>query len=367
MISVNSSNEILCPRLRELYWETRSYPLERHFLSPHLRDFSFLRFRLGQVPDEILSNLTSVIAELETSSLRSLRITIPQGPTSVGLESAVSSTILRCGPSLTTLSVPTPLSDAAIQHIMRLPKLARWSARNGPPGVSDLPLSDAFPQLEALELHVEESLEWLPLFQATARRTSPGQGTNPLSYRVPGRKLTTLIYWAGISVDAASISPVMSFHGLAYLALRSNCYHPDGCGFGLTDDDMAEMAAALPNLVDASFGYVCTANSCRTTVSSLLFLSTRCKNLEYLEVHFNTRNLRDDLKSMPENPRLRDLYTLSRCRLVQLSVSYAPLRIDVEDYGAVLAGFLRIFPSLRELFGEASSWGELNSKLCNKE
>ena len=141
----------------------------------------------------------------------------------------------------------------------------------------------------------------------------------------------------------------------------------DGCGFCLTDDDMAEMAAALPNLVDASFGYVCTANSCRTTVSSLLFLSTRCKNLEYLEVHFNTRNLRDELKSMPENPRLRDLYTLSRCRLVQLSVSYAPLRIDVEDYGAVLAGFLRIFPSLRELFGEALSWGELDSKLCNKE
>ena len=152
MISVNSSNEVLCPRLRELYWETWSYPLERHFLSPHLRDFSFPCFHLGQVPDEILSNLTSVIAELETSSLRSLRITIPQGPTSVGLESAVSSAILRCGSSLTTLSVPTPLSDAAIQHIMRLPKLARWSARNGPPGVSDLPPSDAFPQLEALEL-----------------------------------------------------------------------------------------------------------------------------------------------------------------------------------------------------------------------
>lgn len=47
-------------------------------------------------------------------------------------------------------------------------------------------------------------------------------------------------------------------------------------------------------------------------------------------IHFNTTNLGDDLKSMAENPRLRD--------------SYAPLPIEEGDYGPVLADFLDIFP-----------------------
>ena len=166
-----------------------------------------------------------------------------------------------------------------------------------------------------------------------------------------------------IVVDATSMSPVMLFHGLVRLSLRSRCSRSDGCGFGLTDDDIAEMA----NLVDVSFGVASTANSCRTTVSSLLFLSTRCKNLEYLEIHFNTTNLHDDFESMPENPRLRDLYALPRCRITELPVSKAPLLVDEEDYEVVLAGFLSIFPSLFEFSGVDPGWDKLDWKPYNKE
>jgi hypothetical protein len=138
-----------------------------------------------------------------------------------------------------------------------------------------------------------------------------------------------------------------------------------GCAFGLTDDDIAEIATALPNLVDVIFGRVCPANSCRTTVSSLLFLSTCCKDLRYLEIHFDTTNLCDDLKSIPENPRLRDFCMLPRCQLKRLSVSSAPLLIEKEDYGSVVMGFLGIFPSLRRISG--TNWNKFSSKLGNEE
>ena len=370
MISDNSPDESLCRGLRELVWITRPYPLDRLFLSSHLTVFSFLCTSLsGQLPDEVFLNLASVIAELQTSSLQSLRIRLPiaaeQTPTS--LRSAVSSAVLRCGPSLTTLSVPTPLSDEAVKHLMQLPKLTTWEARNGPPGVSDPSLSNAFLQLETLELHVQESLEWLPLFEAATRRISSGQDARALSNRGPGQKLTTLASRVQVPIDAAFISPIKLFHGLVNLALRPPCFGTGGCAFDLTDDDIAEIATALPNLVGVTFGGACPANSCRTTVSSLLLFSTRCKNLRYLDIHFNTTNLLDDFRSMVEDPRPGNLCALPRCQLTQLSVSHAPLRMEEESYGAVVAGFLSVFPLLHGIFGVAECWDRLNSKLCNEE
>ena len=366
MISDNSPNGVLCPGLRELTWLARTYPLNRAFLSNHLEKFSFrpppIRSRL---PGEVLSNLAPVITELPTSSLRSLRIdaSVRGVSTSMTLGPAVSSTILRCGPSLASLSSPTPLSDAAVQHIMRLPNLTTWGAWNGPPMASVSSLSDAFPRLEALYLHVEASLKWLPLFEEIARQSSPEQGAHLRSYCGPGKKLTELRLWVEVSVDTSLISPITLFRGLVILMLRSSCRGTGGCTFGLTDGDIARFATALPNLRSVSFGQVCPANSCRTTVSSLLLFSTHSKNLKHLEIHFNTTNLRDDLESMARNPRLRDSYGLPRCQLAQLSVSEAPLPIEEGDYEHVLAGFLDIFPSLVMISGESESWDELASGL----
>jgi len=74
------------------------------------------------------------------------------------------------------------------------------------------------------------------------------------------------------------MSPIMLFHGLVELTLESSCSGAGKCTFRLTDDDVAEIATALPKLVCATFRAVCFANSCQTTVSSLAFLSTRCKD-----------------------------------------------------------------------------------------
>ena len=160
----------------------------------------------------------------------------------------------------------------------------------------------------------------------------------------------------------------MVFRGLITLALRPPCFSSGGCAFDLTDNDIAETATASPNLEFITLGIVCPTKSCRTTVSSFLFLSIRCQNLEYLEIHFNTTNLPDDLESMPENPRLRDSCTLPRCQLTQFAVSHAPLWIEEDsDYGPLVAGFLGIFPSLCSILGGAVNWDRLSSKLCDEE
>ena len=369
MISENISNRHLCPGLRELTWVARSYPLNRLFLSPHLTKFCFQPPPFfSHIPGEVLSNLAPVITELPTSSLQSLRIDAPPWdvPSSISLRSAVSSAVLRCGSSLSILCVTAPLSDAAVQHIMRLPNLATWRAWNGPPMVSISSLSDAFPRLEILDLHVEASLKWLPLFEAVARQSSPEQGAHVQSYCGPGKKLTKLQLRVEVSVDISLISPITVFRGLVVLGMQSSCRSTSGCTFGLTDGDITRFATALPNLEDVSFGQVCPANSCLTTVSSLLILSTRCKNLKCLEIHFNTTNLRGNLESMAQNPRLRDSYGLPRCQLgTQLLVSHAPLLLLIEegDHEPVLAGFLDIFPSLGGFFGQSVSWAELDSML----
>ena len=235
---------------------------------------------------------------------------------------------------------------------------------DGPPRVSDLHLSNTFPQLETLELITEESLEWIPFFGAISRHASSSQPSD----RRPVQKLIVLESCAEIPVDATFMSPIMQFRGLAKLWLNSSCSNANGCTFSLTDDDFAEIAIALPRLKDATFGGVCHANSCRTTVSSLLSLSTHCKDLEELEIHFNTTNLLGDLTSILEDLRLRGEHLLPKCRLWWLGVRNAPLQIRVEDCGLVAAGFLGIFSSLREINSNSGmDWGSLLEGQCRTQ
>ena len=274
MLSVNSPNEVLCPGLQVLNWTIypETLPSYHLFLSPRLTHLTLTYSPSGaETSDEVLSGLVSVILALEPLFLRSLYLQwyIP-AEASRRLESAVSSAVIRCGPSLTTLSLSTSLLGTAVQHIMYLPKLTFWRAMDGPPRGFDFSLSNAFPQLERLDLKTEESLEWIPLLGEIACRTPSGQPSS----RGPGQNLITLNSSVGARVDAAFVSPIREFHGLVNLTLGSSCSRARGCAFDLTDGDIAGIATALPRLQHADFGRACSANSCRTTVSSLVSLST---------------------------------------------------------------------------------------------
>jgi len=150
MLSVNLPNEVLFPGLQVLDWRiySTSLPFYHLFLSPRLTHLTLTYSSSGaETSDEVLSGLVSIILALEPLLLRYLYLQwyIP-AEAERRLESAVSSAVLRCGPSLTTLSLSTPLLGAAVQHIMHLPKLTSWCVVSGPPRGFDFSPSNAFPQ-----------------------------------------------------------------------------------------------------------------------------------------------------------------------------------------------------------------------------
>jgi len=375
MISSNLPNGLLFPGLRDLIWAFQPHilPFYRLFLSPRLTYLSLSYFPLSAAGerDEVISSIASVILELDTFPLRSFRLNCPPPiQANRSLKSAASSAVLRCGPSLESLAVRMILSDAAVRHIMQLPNLTAWRPMDGPPKAPDLSPCDAFPKLKTLWLESEVSLQWLPFFAATARRIPSGESSNMPSNRGPISRLTTLTAWPEVPVDTTFISPIMQFRMLVKLALRSSCSSMgDECTFSLTDGDIEEIATALPRLNDASFGRICPANSCRTTVSSLVSFSTHCQNLARLEIHFSTTNLCDDLEFVSADPRLDKLPSLPGRAPFVLLLSDVPISISKEDIRPVVTGFRRIFPSLEEIRGNRNSPAleELNARLVYED
>ena len=361
LMSLGSTDGVLCPGLRSLYWWVvgATVPLHRLLLSTKLTALSLIHLP-SDSPEGELSVLQPVIVGLDTFHLRDLHIQWwIFDETSVQMESATSSAVLRCGPALEKLTVVSPLSDAAIQYIMQLPNLRTWHTASGPPSTPNLSLSDIFPRLDHLSLAVEKSLEWITLFTKTPRRIPSGQSSHPSLKHGPAQRLTLLDILPNVTIDTVFMSRVIQFRELTILRLKSACSHLQGCVFNLTDDDIAEIATALPHLEEAVLGRVCSANSCQTTIESLVFLSTRCRDLRVLEVHFNTTYLRNDLEFVLTDHLFHDLPTRRTSDNFHLSLSRAPCGISGDDFALVLMGFRRIFPSLSEISGNDASWEEL--------
>ena len=366
LVSFGLSGGVVFPELRELDWKANhdTLPFYRLFLSPKL---SFLSLWFSTSPESLerdLSMVESAVMELGTLPLQYLylRWLNPEAGNRQ-MESVASSAVLRCGTTLMRLSTFSPLSDAAVQHIMRLPNLTSLSTASRPPRTSDLPLSAIFPRLDRISLAGEDSLEWITFFTTTARRISSGQSSHSPLKHEPIERLRELRIASKSIIDAAFMSRIIQFRGLTSLKLPSACYTGNGCGFKLTDNDIAEIAAALPRLEVAVLGDACNANSCQTTVASLVSLSTQCRHLNWLEIHFNTTNLWNDLNSVSADPRLDSLPTLRASNNFLLFLACAPCTIDEDDIVPVLRGFRRIFPSLAQIRGFDDLWKRLNSRL----
>lgn len=139
---LNSMGGILCPGPRNLTWraDPHTLPFYRLFFFPNLTHFSLTYSFYGyKLPGTIALNLNPVVLELDPLPLRSwrLRRSIPAQASQANrvLRSAVSSAVLRCGPSLTTLSVSVPLYNLAVQHTMQLPRLHLWGTTDGSPRI----------------------------------------------------------------------------------------------------------------------------------------------------------------------------------------------------------------------------------------
>ena len=188
---------------------------------------------------------------------------------------------------------------------------------------------------------------------------SSTQGTTPLSRVRESLESLNVGDFPDPTIDVSFASVIQTFRNLLHLNVMVNCR--DGqCIFKLNNDNVAELAMALPRLDSLLLGYPCDENTCATTVACLLPISVHCARLQSLGIHFNTTNIVDDLKDISEDPRFQELRSLQKCTLSCLDVHEMSLTFDDSEFETVARGMVDIFPNLERCDG----WDEFNWELA---
>ena len=319
-------------------------------------------------PDDILPIVASTISALPVPALQHLIVHVGNcGVPPAYFEDSLSSVILRCGGSFTTFSSTIPLSDAAVNHLIHLPYLRTWHTEYPPPSYSDSSLPLVFPPLKELKLGEGASSGWVSLFKRLEGSVSSTQGTMPLSRAKESLKFLNFNDFSDLIIDVPFASVIREFRNLVRLKMGVHCHNKGDngrCAFKLNDDDVAELAVALPRLKYLLLGHPCDNNACATTVACLLQISARCPWLQSLEIHFNTTNIVDDLTSVTADPRFQELRSRPKCVLTCLSVYRMPLALNESDLEIVADGMTDIFPHLERCEGVGWIWDGLNRKIA---
>lgn len=355
MLHQGSQSDPLCPRLLKLSWIADpivggGFSL---FLSPQLQDV-YLASRPGtRFP------FSHAISALPASTLKSLRLSVVgDGP----VREAIVSMLRTCGKSLTTLEVSCmdQLRDGSLCRIIFLPRLRSLETDQLPPSMFPPSLPVFFPSLRYLTLRGHAS-GWVRFLAAdSVQRISSDSGSQP---RRVAPHLVQLYCDYGAELDPMFTSNLRIFRNLSVLVLGNGCSRAARCTFRLADEDISRLAIELPGLRELSLGIPCPYNTCGTTVNSLLVLSTHCKGLRELCVHFNTLRFAQDMRDSLHNPLRRNSHPPPRCPLTVLDVGLTPLTAGSlgEDVFSPLAGLVDIFPKLRQIrfytLSPRTSWG----------
>jgi hypothetical protein len=310
-----------------------------------------------ELPDEVVPTMRSAI-KMFPSSLQFLRIQLGVGPQTY-LTEEISTFILGCGETLRIFCTNLVLSTQAIVHLMKLPNLRAWVTEQGPPQVTDLirhgipdgPIS-LFPSLKELNLRGEEALEWLSLFEDAKSRTPP--------WIMAGDSLPILVHHhPTLPINSSLISRLIPLANLADVKIEMGClFRP--CVSQITDQDVERLAIALPKLEALSLGeWPCGADTCLTTIRSLLFFSIHCPKLRYLSIHFRMANLRADMLDLLGYAYSQGLHSRPKCVLGALVTGEMYTKLSDYDPGLISMGMLMIFPSLTKFVTRSPTWTQL--------
>ena len=380
------------PALQHLLWciAESNLPYANLFFSPHLKTISLLAAQSWDdtgVPPSILPTLASTISALPTSSLERISVRFDHPTDVLGTSSlerisigadyqtmpwayfkdSFSSIVLHCGPSFTEYDTPTPLSNAALEHLTKLPHFRTWRIHGAPPKyhTSSFPL--VFPPLRELTFGEHAVRGWFPLLRRLEGGASTTQSVTPFSRTKESLKVLNIDDISFIKIEASSVSTIQYFRNLVNLNVEVYCHDGDDrgdCIFELNDHEVTELTMALTQLESLLLGHACFEDTCLTTVACLLSISVHCNRLTKLEIHFDTTNIVDDLKNILEDPRFQQLRSLPRCPLRRLDVYQMPLDLDDSDFGTVANGMIDIFPSLKSCEGLEESWTKLSGEIA---
>ena len=357
--------------LRELDWwlNETNLPFLLDFLSPDLTKINInTNAPVGptetfkpwdEIPDEVFTIIRSAI-EMFPSSLQRLDVILGVG-LKTNLTEEISAFILERGEAFQELCTNSVLSTQAIVHLMKLPHFSGWVTEQGPPPVTELirhgvpdGAASLFPSFKILRVMSEVAfIGWLSLFEAAKSRTPPwtiaGDGLPGLSYEN-----------FALPVDSTLISKLLPHGSLVDVKIGLNCSTFDSCASRFTDQDAECLAIALPKLEALSLcEWPCDADTCPTTIRSLLSFSIHCPKLRYLSIHFRTANLRVDMLDLLSYAYTQGLHSRPKCILNGLAVGEMPIELVDYDPGLISIGMLMIFPSLTNFVTKSPTWGRL--------
>ena len=373
-LRVNSPAGGWFPALQELTWTITesSLPYADLFFSPQLKKVFIYMSWLWcshDTPCDILPSIASTISALPASTLQLLVMGVDDRMVPWGyFKDSLSSVVLRCGPSLTEFTSPVPLSDVAINHLIHLPYLRTWRVEGPSPTYSTPSPPLSFPPITEFTLGEGAAHGWLSLFRHLEDSVSTPRGVTPLSRMKESLNSLNARNLSGSMIDVSFTSSIQIFRGLAVLNIEVYCHDEDDegqCIFRLTNDDVSELAMELPHLNSLTLGHPCFENICATTVACLLSISVHCTKLWRLEIHFNTTNIVDDLKSVSEDPQFQKLHTLPKCALSHWIVHRTPLTLDEPGLGTVVNGMIDVFPSLEYCQGLDDVWDDISSRIAD--
>ena len=359
-LGIRSTLDPLRPRLTTLRlggglgWDTVQSTLT--FLSPKVTSLTLA------LPGEgnILLQLILSIASDRCHSLREFVLSVNFGdPDSAN---GVGRLISACRDTLRSLEIGSPCKKEYLPIIANLPHL-RGLRLQGIHFPCDLP-SNAFPSLEditVLNFHGKQ----LPHFFSHLRTT----GLEVVGVRCNidaiafkelmaalsrfSASLRTLKVLAVANLDLPNVGvPHPLFANLRYLRVGCPCAGVglDGpCAFRPTDQAVAELGVAMPNIARLTLGSPTCPTPQRPTFLSLVSLSKTCRDLETLtiEVDFQTMvapslNDNGDVEMDATSDGIQD----NPCKLHTLFVGLSALPDHLESGWIVAIGFGKLFPSL---------------------
>ena len=375
------STDVPFQNLRELHgWvEPALLRFLHRFVSPRLTVFSVYVDTDDQLGCAGYKSLMDTISTVPGSSLRKFSLgEYKWENASVRFEQEVSAMVLRCGPALGYLNAGVELSEEAILHVMQLPHLHTLKlTHESPPDITNTFLRDTivFPSVHSLTLATPTTHAWLAFLNdlrwrhpTTTAAGGPGQPQVQIGIHTT---LEELHCGCGEAPKWAIVKQALAFKNLTTLEVGKFC-PGDRCSFDLTDDDVAAITKALPQLQKLLLGYPCCFNTCQTTFRSLLILSAGCVGLVELGVHFNTVDIVEDVKSLleTEDPDIQKLREGPRCGVTSLPLFPTPLTVDEPDVGVLAKGLLFVLPMLENILvrpdaGDAASsvWSRVSAAI----
>lgn len=345
----------LLPNLQSLEW----YSATDTFLYINL----FLSSRLTSLDVRVIPSIPNVgpiLASLPVGTLEELRFLDLSGDRAV--QDAISKSVLRTTATLRSIEVSSDLSDAAINHVIRLPNLNDASISFENFGRLSVLPDAAFPSLRTLETRVDSAGGWRILMQDVKKLDSivlhswtvlqPEEIVAVFGFLIDKgfhramRRLSFAVF-KPCDLSPRVLAPLVNFRSLTKLSVTSPC-DPAQCRSRLTNDGLAQLAEALPQLVELFLGAApCGSPAREITLAGLRPLSVHCIHLETVQVHFSALDIPTDIPDNAlTNPSDQEPLSPNHCHLFRLVVGALPVSTS-ENSLLIVAYFLRqLFPRL---------------------